>query len=407
MQKACFWSASGLMAAERGPLFFLVAGEPSGDMLAARIMRALKEETGGAIRFAGTGGPLMREEGLESLIDIREVAYVGLAEVLPHIPRVLYLIRKVAKAARAAKPDLYCSIDAPGYGLRVARALRHEPFPRVHCVSPSVWAWKPWRAKQMAGYLDHVLTLLPFEPPYFTRHGLDATFFGHPSVEAAALAAPDPAELRQRLGIAPDTPLITLMPGSRRAEVNRLIPVLAETMKLLKERLPDVQAIVPTVPSVAALVQEQLAGFPIPVHILMGEADRRSAYAASRVAIAKSGTVGLELAIAGLPAVIIYKVDNISAAIFRRIVRVQWSSVASLVLGRLVQPECLQENCTPEKIMAALDPLLVDGPARRRVIEDGREAALKLGMGQYRPSQNAARLLLSLLPAGKAPGGTP
>jgi lipid-A-disaccharide synthase len=173
-------------------------------------------------------------------------------------------------------------------------------------------------------------------------------------------------------------------------------------MKLLKQRLPDVVAIVPTVPNVAALVKEKLAGFPIPVHLVMGEADRRSAYAAGRVAIAKSGTVGLELAIAGLPAVIIYKVDNISAAIFRRMVRVQWSSVASLVLGRLVQPECLQENCTPEKIMAALDPLLTDSPERRRVIEEGREAALKLGMGDYRPSQRAAKVLLSLLPTGKA-----
>ena len=388
-----------------GPLIFVAAGEPSGDALGARIMKALKEETGGSVRFAGTGGPLMQEQGLKSLIDIREVAYVGLAEVLPHIPRVLQIIREVARAAKEAKPDLFVSIDAPGYGLRVAKKLKHEPFKRAHCVAPSVWAWKPWRAKQMSRYLDHVLTLLPFEPPYFIRHGLPATFFGHPSVEAATLASPDPAGLRRRLGIAPDTPVITLMPGSRRAEVNRLVPVLIETMRLLQQRLPKVEAIIPTVPSVAELVKATLPDWPIPVHLVMGEADRRSAYAAARVAIAKSGTVGLELAIAGLPAVIIYKVDNISAAIFRRMVRVRWSSVASLVLDRLVQPECLQENCTPEKIMAALDPLIDDTPQRRRLIEDGREAALKLGMGEYRPSQRAARLLLSLIPAGN--GGRP
>jgi lipid-A-disaccharide synthase len=391
--------------AAAGPLIFVAAGEPSGDALGARIMQALKEETGGTVRFAGTGGPLMQEQGLKSLIDIREVAYVGLAEVLPHIPRVLQIIRQVAKAAKEAKPDLFVSIDAPGYGLRVAKALKDEPFKRVHCVAPSVWAWKPWRAKQMARYLDHVLTLLPFEPPYFTRHGLAATFFGHPSVEAASLASPDPAGLRKRLGIAPDAPLAILMPGSRRSEITRLVPVLIETMKLLKQRLPDVEAIIPTVPSVSELLKEKLSGWPIPVHVVMGEADRRSAYAAGRIAIAKSGTVGLELAIAGLPAVIIYKVDNISAAIFRRMVRVKWSSVASLVLNRLVQPELLQENCTPEKIMAALEPLLHDSPERRRLIEDGREAALKLGMGEYRPSQRAARLLLSLIPAGQ--GGRP
>jgi len=390
---------------ETGPLIFVVAGEPSGDALGARIMKALKEETGGTVRFAGTGGPLMQEQGLTSLIDIREVAYVGLAEVLPHIPRVLQLIRQVAAAARAAKPDLFVSIDAPGFGLRVAKALKDEPFKRVHCVAPSVWAWKPWRAKQMAQYLDHVLTLLPFEPPYFTRHGLDATFFGHPSVEAATLAHPDPAGLRQRLGIAPDAPVITIMPGSRRAEVRRHVPVLIETMKLLKQRLPKVEAIIPTVPSVAEQLKDALGDWPIPVHVVMGEADRRSAYAAAHVAIAKSGTVGLELAIAGLPAVIFYKVDKISAAIVRRMVRVRWSSVASLVLNRLVQPECLQENCTPEKIMAALEPLIGDTPQRAKLIEDGREAALALGMGEYRPSQRAARLLLSLLPAGK--GGQP
>jgi len=389
----------------QGPLIFVAAGEPSGDVLGARIMQALKEETGGTVRFIGTGGPLMQEQGLDSLIDIREVAYVGLAEVLPHIPRVLQIIRQVADAAKAAKPDLFVSIDAPGYGLRVAKKLKDEPFKRVHCVAPSVWAWKPWRAKQMARYLDHVLTLLPFEPPYFTRHGLDATFFGHPSVEAATLAHPDPAGLRQRLGIAPDAPVITLMPGSRRAEVRRHVPVLIETMKLLKQRLPNVEAIIPTVPSVAEQLKAALGDWPIPVHVVMGEADRRSAYAAARVAIAKSGTVGLELAIAGLPAVIFYKVDRISAAIVRRMVRVQWSSVASLVLGRLVQPECLQENCTPEKIMAALEPLIGDTPERAKLIEDGREAALKLGMGEYRPSTRAARLLLSLIPAGK--GGRP
>ena len=379
------------------PLVFLIAGEPSGDLLGARLMAAMKAERGGDLDFAGLGGPLMEAEGLSSLFDVTELALMGLVEVVGHIPRILRRIRETEAAIRAAAPDLLVTIDSPGFSLRVAKRLRGAGFPLVHYVAPSVWAWKPGRARKIAAYLDHLLCLLPFEPPYFERHGLAATFVGHPVVESAQQPS-DPGGLRAALGLAPGQPLLTVLPGSRRGEVERLTPVFGEVLARLAPAMPDLAVVVPTVPGVRALVRERTAAWPLPVHLVEGEQRRRDAFAASRAGLAASGTVTLEMAVAGLPGVVAYRVNGLTAAIVRRMLKVEWASMASLVMGRLVQPECLQENCTPEKILAALAPLMADGPERRRVIEDGLEAARRLGLGGDAPSRRAARTVLGLLP---------
>lgn len=379
------------------PLVFLIAGEPSGDLLGARLMAAMKAERGGALDFAGLGGPLMEAEGLESLFDVTELALMGLVEVVGHIPRILRRIRETEAAIRAAAPDLLVTIDSPGFSLRVARRLKGAGFPLVHYVAPSVWAWKPGRARKIAGYLDHLLCLLPFEPPYFERHGLAATFVGHPVVESAQQPT-DAGGLRSALGLAPGQPLLTVLPGSRRGEVERLTPVFGEVLARLAPATPGLAVVVPTVPGVRALVSERTAAWPLPVHLVEGEQRRRDAFAASRAGLAASGTVTLEMAVAGLPGVVAYRVNPLTAAIVRRMLKVEWASMASLVMGRLVQPECLQENCTPEKILAALAPLMEDGPERRRVIEDGLEAGRRLGLGGEPPSLRAARTVLGLLP---------
>ncbi len=381
------------------PLIFLVAGEPSGDLLGARLMAALKEARGGAVDFAGLGGPLMQAEGLESQFDVSELALMGLVEVIGHIPRILRRIRETEAAARAAAPDLFISIDSPGFSLRVARRLKGAGFPLIHYVAPSVWAWKPGRAKKVAAYLDHLLCLLPFEPPYFERHGLGCSFVGHPVVETAQLQT-DPEGLRASLGLAPEQPLLAVLPGSRRSEVERLMPVFAATVNELARGLPGLAAVIPTVPNVAALVREKAAAWSVPVVVVEGEQRRRDAFAASRAGLAASGTVTLEMAVAGLPCVIAYGANPITAAIVRRLLKVEWVSMASLVLGRQVQPECLQENCRPDRILAALRPLLSDGPERRRVVADGLEAARRLGLGGEAPSHKAATAVLDLLPAG-------
>ncbi len=381
------------------PLVYLIAGEPSGDLLGARLMAALKAETGGRVRFTGLGGPLMREQGLDSLFDTAELAVMGIAEVVKEIPRILRRIRETTAHAIASRPDVFVSIDSPSFSLEVSQRLKGRGFPLVHYVAPSVWAWKAWRAKHIAKFLDHLMTLLPFEPPYFEAHGLAATFVGHPAVEAAAQPT-DPAGLRARLGLTPTQPLLVALPGSRRSEVKRLAPVFGEALGLLKRAHPDLAAVVPTVPNVAAQVGEAVKAWPVPAHVIEGAQAKYDAFAAGQAAIAASGTVGLELAVAGLPAVMAYRVVGLSAWIARRALKIKWVSIASLVLDRLVQPEYLQENCNGPAIAQAVEALLADTPERRRVIEEGRAAARMLGQDGLAPSHRAARVVLAQIGAG-------
>ncbi len=384
------------MASSNGPLIFLVAGEPSGDLLGARLMAALKSETAGAVSFAGVGGPLMEAEGLESLFDIREIAVMGLVEIIGHLPTVLRRMRDTREAALAAKPDAFISIDSPGFSLRVSERLQGCGFPLIHYVAPSVWAWKPGRAKRIAAFLDHLLCLLPFEPPYFEVHGLPTTFVGHPAVEAAAQPT-DPDALRARLGIEADQPILCVLPGSRAGEIRRLSAIFGEALGVLAERVPDLIALVPTVPTVSSQVETAVGSWPVPAHVLLGQEDKYAAFQASRAALAASGTVGIELAVAGLPAVMAYRVNWLSAEIARRILTIKHVSIASLVLDRRVQPEVLQESCTPPRLAASLLPLLQETPERDRIIRDGYEAARLLGQGDDAPSVRAARTVLKVL----------
>ncbi|GAB5468994.1 MAG: lipid-A-disaccharide synthase [Rhodospirillales bacterium] len=380
---------------------FLVAGEPSGDLLGAQLMRALKQETGGAIRFAGLGGALMQAEGLDSLFDIREIAVMGLVEVVGHIPTVLRRIRDTHHAALAARPDIFVSIDSPSFSLEVSKKLKGAGFPLVHYVAPSVWAWKPGRAKRIAAFLDHLLCLLPFEPPYFEVHGLASTFIGHPAVEAAAQIQ-DPLGFREAQGLTPDQPLLCVLPGSRRGEVRRHAGIFGKTLGLLADEMPGLAAVVPTVPTVADQVREAVTAWPVPATVVLGQSEKYAAFAASRAALAASGTVGIELAVAGLPAVMAYRVAWLSAAMVPLFVKLRYASIASLVLDRLVQPECLQFQCNPKTLAKTLRGIIADGSERDRVIRDGFEAAKRLGQGGAAPSLRAAHTILTLLDKAKA-----
>ena len=377
---------------------FLVAGEPSGDQLGARVMAALKEETGGAIRFSGIGGPQMEAEGLSSLIPMGELAVMGIVEVLPQALNILRRMRQVAEAALEAKPDVYLSIDMPDFGLGVAKRLHAAgvTFPLVHYVAPQVWAWKAKRAEKMAGYMDHVLTLLPFEPPYFEKHGLAATFVGHPAVEPLSLEIDTPAFLTKQ-GLDPVAPTLCLLPGSRRMEVTRLLPLFRETAELLAEKQPGLQILAPTVSTVAERVRLDLASWMLPTAVVEGQENKRRAFAASRVALAASGTVAVELAAAGLPTIVSYRVNPLSAAIARRLLKVRFASLINILMEREVQPEYLQEAATPQALSAALDGLMSSEDAREEQRKAVRPALEKLGAGGTPPSRRAARKLLELV----------
>ena len=381
---------------QAGPLIFLIAGEPSGDHLGAKLMAAFKAETGGAVRFAGTGGEAMAAQGLDSLVPMAELAVMGIVEILPHALRIIRHVYRTVRVAKALRPDAIVSIDSPSFALEVSKRLCGLGVPLIHVVAPSVWAWKARRAARMARYLDHLLVLLPFEPPYFEKHGLATTFMGHPAVEAA----PPPggrARAREDFGILGPSKAILVLPGSRRGEVRRLAPIFGPALGRLSARFPELQALVPTVPTVAAMVVTAARSWPIPAKVLTDPGSKAAAFAAADAALAASGTVAVELALARVPSVIAYRLAPLTGLIARRLVKVPYASLPNLLLGREMQPERLAADCTAEALATALEPLLSDPAARAAQIAGGREVAALLDPGGEAPSQRAAKKVLELI----------
>ena len=381
------------------PLIFLIAGEPSGDLIASRLMVALKRRTGDRVRFAGIGGPLMAEQELESLFPYSELSLMGFLEVVPHIARLLGRIRATARTARRLRPAAFVSVDVPGFALRVARRLKGAGFPLVHYVAPTVWAYRPGRAAEIARYLDHVLCLFPFEPPYFEAEGLDASFVGHPLIEEPIGQADGPG-FRQRHGIAPAQPVIAALPGSRTSELRRHEPVFAETVRALAQRIEGLRILVPTLPQNRAAVAAKTASWGAPVTVVEGKAEKYAAFAASDAALTASGMATLELALAAVPMIVCYRVNPLTAAIARRILLVPHIAMPNIIADRRAAPEFVQRECFPERLVPALEQLLRDAAQRRDQIESFGEIAARLGRGGPPPSERAAEVVLNLVEAG-------
>lgn len=383
------------------PLIFIIAGEPSGDALAARLMRALKEETGGRVRFAGIGGERMEAQGLQSLFPMRELALMGIFEVLRHVPRILRRIRETVAEVDRLRPHIVLTVDAPGFTLRVARKLKGHGIPLVHYVAPTVWAWKPERAREISQYLDRLLVVLPFEPPYFEVHGLACDFVGHPSVEDAGTG--DASAFRQRHNIAPTVPLLCALPGSRSSEIRRLMPVYGETIRLLKARFPDLQVVIPAVGTVVEAVRAGAASWPLQPFIVAETLEKHDAFAASTVALVKSGTTSIDVAIAGLPGVITQKLNSVSGWLILRALKIEHMSIINLLLKKRLQPEFMQTECQPAILADALTKLLDYPGARQEIIEGGLQAARMLGLGEDAPSHRAAKAVLRVVDSVRQP----
>jgi lipid-A-disaccharide synthase len=382
------------------PLIFVIAGEPSGDALGGALMAALRERTGGAIRFAGIGGERMAEQGLRSLVPMRELAIMGIAEVLPRARRILRRVRETADTVIAMRPDAVVTIDSSGFTWRVAERLRKrgESVTLIHYVAPMVWAWRRAKARKVARWYDHLMTLLPFEPPYFTAAGLACSYVGHPVLESGADRG-DGAAFRSRHAIAADAQVLCLLPGSRHGEVGRLLPIYRKTVIDLLRRFPDLKLVLPAAELVADSVEEATRSWPVTVTVLRGPREKFDALAASDVALAASGTVALELAMARLPAVIAYKMNAITDWLARRIVRTRFVNLVNIILGRLVVPELLLEECTPDRLSSALAHLLTDEAAREAQIAGYRESLGRLGQGGVAPSLRAADVVLAVMEA--------
>jgi lipid-A-disaccharide synthase len=384
------------------PLIYIIAGEPSGDLLGGRLMAALRARSGGDIRFAGIGGEAMRAEGLDSLFPMAELSIMGLVEVLPRIPHILKRVGETLADIEAKRPLAIVTIDSWGFTGRIQKGckVRLPDMPRIHYVAPMVWAWKPKRARKLAKVLDLLLTLLPFEPPYFEKEGLQAVHVGHPVIEGGADHG-DGAAFRARHNLAADTPLLVALPGSRRSETGKLLPVFGETIKLLAVRQPGLTVVVPTVETVADDVRRAVTTWTLPTIVVEGKAEKYDCFAAGTCALAASGTVAMELALAGLPSVITYRMSALTAFIARRFFGfcIKWATLVNMVLDQPVMPEFLQEDCRPEALADAVTALLADPADRAARITAMRQAVTELGYGGASPSDRAAATLLDFIAA--------
>lgn len=378
------------------PLVFIIAGEPSGDNLAGRLIAALREMTGGRIQIAGIGGPQSEAQGLKSLFPMRELALIGIAEVVPHLPRLLRRMNETATTIREMKPDIVVTVDAPSFTLRVADKLRGSGIPIVHYVAPQAWAWRAGRAKTLGKRVNHLMALLPFEVPFFAEHGLPTSYVGHPAIESAL--AGDGKAFRKTHGIADAATVLCVVPGSRNSEVRRMLPVFAEAVSLLAERYPDLQIVIPVAPNVAEQVEEQTKDWPLPVLHVKNPAERFDAFAASDVAMAKSGTVTLELGLARVPMAVAYRVSALTVFIVRRMpIAVKYASLVNLLTDREVVPELIQEDCTPAAVAEKVGTLLGSPEARAAQQEGFAEVLHVLGDADPPPSKRAAKVVLDLI----------
>lgn len=376
------------------PLIYLVAGEASGDVLGARLMAACRAQHPGCA-FAGVGGPRMAEQGLHSLFPLADLAVMGLVEILPRIPLIRRRLADVRADLAARRPDLLVAIDSPGFTHRV---LRQAPpgLRRAAYVAPQVWAWREGRVRHFPGLWHKLLCLLPFEPAWFAARGLDATFVGHPVLESGADTG-NAARFRTRHAIAPDAPVLVLMPGSRRSEVPRLLPVFGRTLALLARAAPGLRPVLPVSAVVADTVRRAARDWPVPPVVVTELADKHDAYAAADAALTKSGTSTLELALAGVPMAVTYRVNPISAAFARRLIRVPHVAMVNLLAGRELVPELLQGDCTPDRLAETVLHLLHD-PAAAAAQRAGFQAVLaQLRPPGGAPSHVAAQELLAML----------
>jgi lipid-A-disaccharide synthase len=377
------------------PVIWLLAGEASGDVLGARLIQALRAQRPG-VAFAGIGGPRMEQAGLRSLFPMRDLAVMGLAEILPRLRALNSRLAQAVTDIEQRRPDMVVTIDSPGFTLRVLERIKPLGLKRVHYVGPQVWAWREHRVREYPGLWDRLLCLLPFEVAFFAGHGLPATFVGHPVLQSGADQG-NAARFRTAHAIPGDAPVIVLMPGSRRTEAPRLMPVFGRAMALLHRSFPSLVPVIPSSPAVAEIVAQAAARWPVKPLIVTDLDDKHDAYAAAGAALTKSGTSTLELALAGVPMAVTYRVNVLSAAIARRLIRVPHVAMVNLLAGRPVVPELLQGDCTPEKLSATVRTLLTDrdvADAQRRAFA-GIMASLHAPEGT--PSEAAARIVLDLL----------
>jgi lipid-A-disaccharide synthase len=390
-------------ASTRPNAIFIVAAEESGDALGAALARALKAAHP-TVRLAGVGGSAMAAAGITSLFAINELSIIGVSAIPRRLPAIVRHIRQTVAAIAKQRPDAVVIIDSPDFTHRVARRVRRlaPDIPIIDYVSPSVWAWRPGRARAMRRYIDHVLAILPFEPDVHRRLGGPlCTYVGHPLIERIGELRPGAEQERRRQS---DPPIILALPGSRTGEISRLADVFGKAIERLVAQIGPIELVVPTVPHIARQLASAVAGWTVRPRIVVDPAEKWDAFRGARAALAASGTVTLELALSGVPMVAAYRLSFIEAAIARAIrlqARLQSVILANLVVGENVIPELLQEDCTPQKLADALLPVVGDSEDRRRQLAAfaGLDKIMKIGGPS--PSAKAASIVLEAASRGR------
>ena len=384
------------------PLIYIIAGEVSGDIIGAKLIREIKRLQKNKFSFAGVGGEQMTNEGVQSLFPISEMAVMGIFELVPHVPNLIRRINETVQDIIVKKPVAVISIDSKAFTMRVAKLIQKKQkendkeIKLIHMVAPTVWAWRPGRAKNISKFLDHLLTLFPFEPPFFTRHGLPTTFIGHPLAEQPVGCS---SVYRNIYDVDQATGIISLLPGSRPGEIKHLLPTFKKTLDLLLKKYPNIHIAMPTVVSVEEMLRRETLGLETPVSIITDPEMKLNALAASSVALAASGTVTLELALARVPSVIAYKVNPLSAIIGYFLVNQDAVVLPNKLMGREIFPLYLQWKCTPynlykaitQKIENPTDQLIEVSHALRNMLRPNGQASQNL----------AAQVIINLVEDGK------
>ncbi|MBA4788577.1 MAG: lipid-A-disaccharide synthase [Rhizobiales bacterium] len=375
---------------------FVVAGEESGDQLGGALMEGLVRLAPEGMRFRGIGGRRMAASGLQSLYPMDDVTAIGFGQVFAKLPLILRRLSETVDAIVAARPDVLILVDAPDFTHRVAARVRRKlpDLPIVKYVSPTVWAWRPGRAKAMRPHIDLLLALLPFEPEVHARLGGPKTLYvGHPLLERLDELRPNATE-RARRAARPSRVLI--LPGSRRSEIERLAEVFGQAVGLVAAGR-EVEFVLPTLPHRLEQVEAAVRHWPVRPRMVVSEAEKYAAFRTARAALAASGTVTLELALAGVPTVAAYKVAWWEAQIAPHVLTIPSVLLPNLILGENAMTEFLQHDCTAEKLASALDALLIDGPERRAQITAFERLDGIFGIGGQPPSLRAASAVLDLL----------
>lgn len=380
---------------------YLIAGEASGDLLGSALMRSLRQVTNQPITFLGIGGQSMQTEGLQSLFPMQELSLMGFSEIIPHLPKLFKRIQQTLHHIREVKPDIVVTIDSPGFNCQIAKRLKDRSFPLVHYVAPSVWAYKPKRAKKFAKLFDHLLALLPFEPPYFEKEGLATSFVGHPIVENLSTTPIDPKSIntfKKQHHIPQDATLLLAMPGSRITEIKRLLPIYLECFGLLKKSIPNLQILIPTVPGLRTPIKKLIKDNTNSIHLIDNQTEKQLAYEVCQLGLIKSGTSTLEVAKAKIPMIVAYKVSYITYRLIKAMIRIPYASLINIIANKLILPEYLQQDCTAPKLAAGLLELHQNLALRQTQLSQTDHIFNLLGQdAPESPSIRAAKAVLACL----------